>query len=865
MNRRTLGIIFMALMILGIAIPFTTLNTITYATITGRPVIYYNNQTNITLTIPADAKISLYLGNVSISGAWIWIWFSQDGSAAIVPEDAWYIGPINVYNIISAGSSTIYVNVSRTFAPYVGSKLIVEAGNQWLNFTLPKVFEYNKNITYWIKITDVNPELRPNIPSSDVAVSVNNFTVTPVFDLSTANGGTNIVPNEPITVYAYATDVGVEYNITYNTTAAASTLIATVESKVNTIPAQDYNPEWNWTGIEYTFQAPDLGLTPGDSATAIEININQTGTIIKNWTLTELAREVTLYNSTGPITIPSNTIPSYNITQQFNLTVEYFRYNGSLTITLSNLSGYLIATLANNVPLDEWGRPITPTDHNITLTIPASIPRSGYYWLNITDGSTTVSIKIYIKIVPRISITPSKGHVGDVVTVNLTRFDDYLHQVIRLQFEDGSVLRTINGTANITVTAPNMTVQVIIPNATYGLHTVYAINATNNNNTVIATTSFFVEAKVWVEPSVITEGQKFLTIVATGLNDTGYYDIMLDQGTLLWGFEAGPHGVLTVTVPATGLKPGLHVVAVYYEYWATPNVTTPQLYATFTVSGPTLEDILNAVNGLSSQLNDVVVGINDLKALITSLGDDITLKLQSINNTLATLIIEKNNEVIAKLCTKLNELNATIVSIKGDTVELKTAVGNIQTTLQALKSSNAELKDLIITKSGEIKGVIQTAAGNITANLNALEQLIKSGLKVDTQTLLSKIDEIKGQLGSISGSVSSVSSKLDQLASTLDDLKSMLSNVQSTVSNVQSTVTDIKSSLQDIKSTASNLASKIESTASSIKSYISSQNSDLKKAVEGISGTVSTYGIISIILIIIAIAVSGYGVYKKKE
>ncbi len=859
MNRRTLGIIFMALMILGIAIPFTTLNTITYATIVGRPVIYYNGSNATQLHIPAGAEIALNLTGMVISGAQIWIWFSTDGSAVITPSDAWYIGPINVYQIynVTPTLSESTVQVSGTFG---GGTINVKLGNGTVVFNIPKQFE--GDVVYWIKVTDVNPALRPNIPSSDVAVSVNNFTVTPVFCVNPDNG-TSIVPKQPITICAYATSVGAEYNITWNATGKSGLIAENIPSQVNTIAAQDYNPAWNWTGIEYTFPATDLGLLPGDNATNIWFNVTQGTDILASFEFLELNRTVTLYGELGSETpangavLGDNTAPWYKIDREYNISLEYFVYEGSVTITLSNETLGYSAVLASNVPLGPEGNYT-----NLTITIPTSIPHSDYYWLNISDGDVVVSFKVYVKITPWITISPEKGYVGSQAIVTLHRFDDFVNDTVTIWFEGGCPELL----ANTTITAPNMNVTVTIPEATWGEHVVYAADKYGNWATFDAgNTTFFVEAKVWVEPSVITEGQEFLTIYATGLNETGYYDIMLDQGTLLWGFEAGPCGSLEVTVPATGLKPGLHVVAVYYEYWATPNVTTPQLYATFTVSGPTLEDVLNAVNGLSSQLNDVVVGINDLKALITSLGDDITLKLQSINNTLATLIIEKNNEVIARLCTKLNELNATIVSIKGDTVELKTAVGEIQTTLQALKSSNAELKDLIITKSGEIEGVIQTAAGNITANLNALEQLIKSGLKVDTQTLLSKIDEIKSQLGSISGSVSSVSSKLDQLASTLDDLKSMLSNVQSTVSNVQSTVTDIKSNLQDIKNTASSLASKIESTANDIKSYISSQNSDLKKAVDGISGTVSTYGIISIILIIIAIAVSGYGIYKKKE
>ena len=866
MNRRTLGIIFMALMILGIAIPFTTINTITYATITGRPTIVYNGSALSQLQIPVNATITLNFTGMTISGAQIWIWFSTDGSAVITPSDVWYIGPIYVYQIFLQNARTTSVPVSGTFG---GGTIKVSLGKGVVNFTIPTLFESSKGgkkVVYWIKVTDVNPSLRPNIPSSDVAVSTNNFTVKPIFELDTANKQQPyVVPKEPVTIWGYATAIDQEYDITYNSTEAniPPTLVATVVSQVNTIPPQDNNPEWNWTGFKYTFPIKDLGLTPGNTPTSIEVNVNQTGNILANWTLKEKVRNVTVAGETvssNPYTITTKT---FEILDRLDITVENFVYEGSLTITLSNSTLNYVTTLASNVQLDKYG-----SCTNLTVTIPVNIPRTSYYWLNITDGDVTVSVQIYVKIVPYLTVEPLSGYVGSEVNVTLHRFNDYRNQRITLIFvRSTSPSGCPNVTvANFTVEEDTMNVTITIPEASYGLHYIYAADVNGVKLSDVQPANFTVLAKVVVEPSVIPEGQEFLTINATGLNTTGYYDILLDQGALLWGFKASPCGSLQVTIPATGLKPGLHVVAVYYESWSTPNVTVPDLYATFTVVGPTLEDVLDAVNGLSTQLNDVVVGINDLKALITSLGDDITLKLQSINNTLATLIVEKNNEVIAKVCTKLNELNATIVSIsKNGLIELKTALGDIQTSLQALKSSNAELKDLIVTKSGEIKGVIETTAGNITASLNALEQLIKSGLKVDTQTLLSKIDEIKSQLSNINGSVSTVSSKLDQLASTLDNLKSMLSNVQSAVSNVQSTVTDIKSSLQDIKNTVSSLASKIESTASSIKSYINSQNSDLKKAVEGISGTVSTYGIISIILIIIAIAVSGYGVYKKKE
>jgi len=569
MNRRTLGIIFMALMILGIAIPFTTLNTITYATITGRPVIYYNGSNATQLQVPAGAEIALNLTGMTISGAQIWIWFSTDGSAVITPSDAWYIGPINVYQIFQTVTSlsTVAVPVSGLFG---GGTINVEVGNGTIVFAIPKLFE--GGVVYWVKVTDVNPDLRPNIPSSDVAVSVNNFTVTPVFGIEPANG-TNIVPKQPITITAYATPVGEEYNLTWNKTAGASNLIATVKSQINTItpPKNDHNPKWNWTGISYTFPAPDLELVPGSPNTTIQFNVNQSGIILVFWQMTELAREVTLYGEGASASLNSNpytvsTVPFYKITYQYNITVKYFVYEGSLKVTLSNETIGYSAVLASNVPLGIEGNYT-----NLTITIPASIPKSGYYWLNITDGDVVVSAKVYVKIVPYITITPAEGYVGDQAVVTLHRFDDFVNDTVTIWFEGGCPELL----ANTTITAPEMNITVTIPKATWGEHKVYAADKFGDWSTYGAgNTTFFVLAKVWVEPSTITEGQEFLTIYATGLNTTGYYDIMLDQGTLLWGFEAGPCGSLQVTIPATGLKPGLHVVAVYYEYWSTPNVTT---------------------------------------------------------------------------------------------------------------------------------------------------------------------------------------------------------------------------------------------------------------------------------------------------
>ncbi|NPA99049.1 MAG: hypothetical protein GXO43_06680 [Crenarchaeota archaeon] len=936
MNKQIKGILYVALILvatLSVAMPYIGISTVN-AALQGyfvvRPIIYDNvlNTYNVswspiwkTETVPVNlsdtsgngSEIALDLTNLNTTTAsYLWIWISTEEypSAAIVKsKDAVLIGPIpatlvsnkyytplnntniykpfngNMVNDLAIFTNWTYTTNGLTVGtpPLLIGKVIV--GNNTIIIRLPKILV--QGVKYYIKITDISPDIFTTNPSALVPAipSSNPFTVVQgiweITPVQTTLQEPYVIPNETIRI----TGIGIS-QLPFNITINGNVLEDKINQTASIVNYTTYlGTEWNATQYTTYIKVPDLELIDGTTA-SVTVSVVTGNNVNATKTFTELYRYIML-NATNVFDLsasipysPSNIenitnilVPHYNYNVSkynniafrapgttLNMTLYNFPYEGSATVSIVGLNNISYSKKVAVVNFNDNG-----TASIFNLAIPIDINESGNYSIVIKDNDGVIfNFTVLIHIVPYITVSPEEGYVGEQVNVTLHRFDDYVGDIVTLWFKvnDNYVVEL----ANTTINHAETTITVTIPAATGGNHTIYAADKLGNWATYGAwNTTFTVLPKVWVEPSVVTPGTKFITIYATGLVNE-YYDILVDQGTILWGFQPTADGNLTVTIPATGLKPGLHVVALYQNYWAqAANVTEPQLYATFTVAGPTLEDVLNAVNGLSTQLNDVVVGINDLKALITSLGDDITLKLQSINNTLATLIVEKNNEVIAKLCTKLNELNATIVSIKGDVVELKTAVGDIQTTLQALKSSNAELKDLIVTKSGEIKGVIETTAGNITANLNALEQLIKSGLKVDTQTLLSKIDEIKSQLSSISGSVSTVSSKLDQLASTLDDLKSMLSNVQSTVSNVQSTVTDIKSSLQDIKNTANSLASKIESTASDLKSYISSQNSDLKKAVEGISGTVSTYGIISIILIIIAIAVSGYGVYKKKE
>ncbi|MEM4470599.1 MAG: hypothetical protein QXN61_00225, partial [Zestosphaera sp.] len=159
-------------------------------------------------------------------------------------------------------------------------------------------------------------------------------------------------------------------------------------------------------------------------------------------------------------------------------------------------------------------------------------------------------------------------------------------------------------------------------------------------------------------------------------------------------------------------------------------------------------------------------------------------------------------------------------------VFIKTKLGEIQVSLSdlmnALMSVNASLTQVVITSKGEVLGVISTSKGEILASVNVVKELIEVGLPVDTQTLLNTLTSL-------------INEKSASIMNKLDEILQAVRGVRDTMAS--------KTDVSDLSSKVDTIGQKIDSS----------------------SGTLSTYGAVTVGLIIVTLIASIYGFFIKKK
>jgi len=867
MNRSKLaGIAYTLILVLSLLASTATVTRVAHATITGRPTLYYVDENGDThpaddpLSVPAvftdpDQRLAISLKEMDISGAQIWIWFSKTGGAVIEPEDAVFLGPIYLGDIIGSTPKNVSVKVYYPFSEYVSDdnpatpevEINVEIGDNWVNITqLPGIFEAGVN--YWIKITDVDPRLKYSIPSSDVSVSTNriNFTAT-FYAYSKIGGDLEAVPDELISVGGFAISTGGLYNITLTYDSVYDKVVyANVSAEKHTEPASEINPEWTWTGFTRELLAPDLESRYGDSPRSFYVRVRNatSGALKAEFEFSQPVRKV-YFPSDGAETLIEHGDETAAIEletgKEYNITLANFPSNGYVEIKFNGTW----AVEPSRIELNATGGV-----YNATITILYNVPETGVYNFTIKDNHGVIYwFLVNVVVSPGISIEPSKGHVGDTAVVSGIMFNDYVNTRINIWFQvNDTCYRLLE---NFTLASASWSVSITIPHATKGVKNVVVTTDLGGNRvyycpadgfTGIAQTTFEVLPKLTVEPSEFPADYGDVVLVeGTGFDPSVGYKLAVDNQFLQDEVHANGTGDLYITLIGAGFVPGLHVVALY------ENITEPAFYALFTVTPPenatTLDDVLAKLDVILTKLDDIEtilitiqgdiavvqtslgdlkISIDDLKVLVTQLGDNIELKLDSLNSSLTTLIVTKGDEVVATIQASLEDLNAVITSVDNGVATLQTALGEVTAKLDDLLGGQAEIKDLVTTESGDVAAVVETARGDILAELGTLEDLVRNGVKADTENILSKLDTV------------------------LSDLA------------------DVKSAAADVKTATTGLEGKISSAASDVKSHVDTAVDDLKSALDGVGGSVTTFGAVNIVLLIIALILLGYGVFRKK-
>ena len=673
------------------------------ATITGRPTVYVGNVTGDPLNVTAGTEINIYIGNMTITGAQVWLWLSPYGGSEINTAlgDRWYAGPFYMGDVMGTTIKTYEFTPPEPFAEE-GRKYVFTVGNGWINGTVPLLVV--GGVDYWIKISDIAP--RDVIPSTEVGVSTNRIRFTPGYSVSP----TTVAPNTVITVSGYAVPVPEYYNISqsgilFNSTPRMLWSALLVPSRLISKP--DPWGLWNYTAFTATFPAMDLMLRRPNATGTITVSIvqNSTSTTVHSAPLNQPPRVVQLPSpedrndygedySTGALVLTLRTGGRYNVT------MNWFPSGGTFNILL------------NTTPVASGSLNATGGVYNFTITIPDL--RSGRYLFRVVDNlGVEYSFWVNVSMAPYILVDPTEGHVGDSFTVIGRNFLDYIGQYVTIHFKNSEVSPYYVLLANFTVTDTHWTVTLVVPRSAGGDRLVEVRDVTGT--TTITFTTFKVLPKLEVVPPVIKNDGSPVRVVGTGFRPGVWYATNVDNqflaanigtGGYLAGVQANATGDLQICFVAAGFRPGVHVISLY------PNATGPSYepahYALFTVTveGDPIVEFLKSINATVVDIRDGVATIKTDLGTVTTTLDAINAKLVSIEDGIATI-----STAVGEVKADLSALKPVVTEIKDDVATIKTAVGEIKGKVVAIDGNVVTIR----TDVGEIKATVADVKGAASA------------------------------------------------------------------------------------------------------------------------------------------------------
>jgi hypothetical protein len=516
-----------------------------------------------------------------------------------------------------------------------------------------------------------------------------------------------------------------------------------------------------------------------------------------------------------------------------------------------------------------WGS-VTPNAtgfFNISLTVPELY--IGEHIVKVYNAGVRYEFKV--NVLPTLMLTPEEGTIGTVVQVKVYGFP-YNALIGVWWYEkalgDGTWYNLVNGT-----TGPdgkfNVTVTFIVPHAYGGEHTVAGDDTWPWDSSPLAEATFTVLPKLEVAPSVIkNDGSPFFAL-GTGFDPTKTYTVNVDNQAFLPGdltITCDDYGDLNITLIAAGFRPGLHVVALYESGVAG---APPAFSAVFnvTVEGDPIIEFLKSMNATLVEIRDGVATINstvgeikvDLSAINATITDlivnskgeilvaintalgNVTAKLDDLNATLVSLASDAQNNIIAEIWTaagnvtahidslglvdllnalelKLDNMNATLVSVKDGVAEISLDIGDIKVKLNAI---NATITGLITDAKGEVLLTIDTAVGTVTAKLDAINASIAGLITTAKGEVLAKIDTALG----------TVTTKLDAINATIIAIKDDVALIKTAVGTIESGVDEIK---ELVGSAESAIIAKIENETATIQLKIGGSTTEIKASVSAL-------------------------------
>ncbi len=245
---------------------------------------------------------------------------------------------------------------------------------------------------------------------------------------------------------------------------------------------------------------------------------------------------------------------------------------------------------------------------------------------------------------------------------------------------------------------------------------------------------------------------------------------------------------------------------------------------------------------------NVTEGFDDIFAALNGLSDDLSSLSASLNDVMDVL----NNDVLptlADIVDQLSGLSSTISDLNSAVADLQNAVADLQGTVSALSDIQASL----------------------------------DGISDDLNRIANDIADIKDALDSLQGAVSGVADAVANLADQVANVQDAIANLQNVLDNLAGTVSDIEGTVNDVKSAVDALSgavSDLQDAVDAVADAVDGLKSDIQKGftdmegklgeveanvgdkVDQAAGDLNSMAMITMVLIIIALAVSALTAFK---
>jgi predicted nucleic acid-binding Zn-ribbon protein len=753
----------------------------------------------------------------------IWLWLSNTSDRAISPYDAYYVGPFNVDDVI--GSEVIHYTFTPDKLPEPfrreGRTYRFTVGRGWINGTLP-VFVMG-GVEYWIKLTDVDPtEYGTEIAPEHILVSENKIVFYDTEICSAEDSGGTLAPSTPVTISCVYTVEGRQYNITQVVNGEVKDWrLATIE--VKEVPT-DYGTTWVYKGFTETIRIHDLGLRrtrTGPTSYTVYINVIRVDgeeAVVASFNYTVPAREVYL---SGPGVKRDlyyhgedyRGVVRLIIGRTYTVEVNWFTSSGTISV-------YLNETLLVTQQLNKTG------GARVDVTIPTDVTPGVYVFRVLDTGEVEYSLIVdVVLIIPMIEVVPSRGYVGDTVTVYGYNFDEYIGRTVTIVFARDIYLQVYYDIGKCTITAATWSCNITVPAIPGGKYFVVVRDETTGEYIRAGiydypvNTTFTILPRLVVEPSVIPSSYDgYINITGTGFEATTLYWVTLDNQFLAL-VKSDANGTFRIQLVGGGFRPGLHVIAVYgvevesgVAYALTDTVVA---YAHFTVT-----EEGDIIAGKIDELREVLV------QLISSSREEILIRIE--NNTVA--ILSELREIrtdLATLLRLLEEINATLIEVREYTAIISTDVGYIRVKVDFLERLINSSREAIIKEIRDGVAIIRVDIGNLRGEIRAKLDAINATLieiKGDIATIKTTVGEIKARVDAlrelIESSTSAIITEIREGVATiqtdLGEIRAVLDALEPVIIDINDTVVTILTRIGELQADLSLIRELIESSTSAI-------------------------------------------------